>query len=86
MRNTYFNTGVPIVSTTFGKSLTQLSLFLDVITDILASTIAGCLPLLTDLDLKDQPDSELGPSNDLSDQGVLSLARGCRHLTSISLV
>lgn len=80
------NVGVPATSTTFGKTMTHLSLVLDFITNALVHAIACCLPLLVELDLTDEPTDEPVPSHDLSNKGILSLVSRCRHLTSISLI
>ncbi|KAL4554625.1 hypothetical protein LXL04_037222 [Taraxacum kok-saghyz] len=71
------------IPATFGHKLTQISLVLDTITDLLLHTITNSLPLLTDLDLKHQSPSDT--SDDLSDTGIQSLIN-CKHLTSLSLI
>ncbi|KAL7591233.1 hypothetical protein Lser_V15G35496 [Lactuca serriola] len=78
----FFRT-IPIPHTTFSQTLTQISLVLDTITDLLLHTITHSLPLLTDLALKDQPSSDT--SDDLSDLGIQSLIH-CKNLTHLSLI
>ncbi|KAI3510149.1 hypothetical protein L1887_25680 [Cichorium endivia] len=78
----FFRT-VPIPPTSFSQTLSQISLVLDTITDLLLHTITHSLPLLTHLDLKDQPSSDT--SDDLSDLGIQSLIH-CKHLMHLSLI
>ncbi|GKD67862.1 F-box domain, cyclin-like protein [Tanacetum coccineum] len=82
-RLTHVDTGLPITHANAAQTLTHISLVLDVITDEVIQTIARCLPLLTELDLKDRPKYE--PYDDLSDLGVQSLV-GFKYLTSLSLI
>ncbi|PWA76458.1 F-box domain, cyclin-like protein [Artemisia annua] len=77
------NTRAPITPADAAQTLTHISLVLDKITDDVIQTIARCLPLLTELDLKDRPEYE--PFDDLSDLGVQSLV-GFKYLTSLSLI
>ncbi|XP_071725741.1 F-box protein At-B-like [Rutidosis leptorrhynchoides] len=80
----YTNTDVPISLTNLGRTLSRISLVLDIITNEFLCTIVNGLPLLTELDLKDRPTSEFSP-DDLSDVGVQLIA-GCKHLTCLSLI
>ncbi|GJV74546.1 RNA-directed DNA polymerase, eukaryota [Tanacetum coccineum] len=72
-------------SITFGPTLTNISLVLDLITDVIVRTIAQYCPLLVELELIDMPTSIPRSADDLSDVGVQSLV-GCRHLTSLSII
>ncbi|GJZ34840.1 F-box domain, cyclin-like protein [Tanacetum coccineum] len=80
---THVAMGLPITHADAAQTLTHISLVLDIITDEVIQTIARCLPLLTELDLKDMPGHE--PYDDLSDLGVQSLV-GFKYLTSLSLI
>ncbi|GJU37147.1 F-box domain, cyclin-like protein [Tanacetum coccineum] len=82
---THVDMGLPITHVDAAQTLTHISLVIDIITDEVIQTIARCLPLLTELDLKDRLEHEPLPFDDLSDLGVQSLVV-LKYLTSLSLI